>query len=163
MGLGTRFFSWIFISYTITGKINITTSDTLLVVANHKSYWDPFIIGSLMPFFSHRHTHVGFMVSDRFFKNKLLALCFFLIGAKPSYKGEGLDISLLYPRTVLKVGGIFLIFPFGKILSKQTEDGSLPFPGRGAATLRKFETIVICLTHFLKEKNYILSLGIRFG
>lgn len=134
--LSTKFFGMLFVSYSVSGRYRLLKTNTpLLIVSNHKSCWDSFIISTFMPFFSRSHILMGFMAADKFFNNPVSTAFLFLIGVRPSYKGRGMDTSLTYPRYILsQENGVFQIFPFGKILSEQ-EEKFLPFPGRGAATL----------------------------
>jgi hypothetical protein len=74
---------------------------------------------------------MGFMVADKLYRNIFYKIFFILTGTFPAHKGEGLDISLRYPYSVLKENGVYLIFPFRKLIF---HDG-YPRLGRGAAKL----------------------------
>ena len=122
----------IFTRLTIRGAEQLKSlSGPMLIVANHKSYWDPLIIGMLFLSYPIRYLPVGFMAADRLYKNIFFRIGFILTGTFPAYKGKGLDVSLRYPRTVLARGGIVVIFTYGGL----TVDGTYPRPGRGAAML----------------------------
>jgi len=117
---------------SIKGSHNLKLLPTpLLIISNHRSYWDSMIIGTFLPFFSGKYIPVGFMAADKFHQNFFYKFFFILTGTFPTYKGKGLNISLKYPRSVLGKKGAFLIFPFGKIIQGDQH----PFPGRGAAKL----------------------------
>ncbi|MBI4120337.1 MAG: 1-acyl-sn-glycerol-3-phosphate acyltransferase [Parcubacteria group bacterium] len=122
---GTRVFS----SFRIVGQDNIQNlSRPLLIIANHRSFWDPFVIGTVFPI-SSEYLPLGFMVADEYYK--WLRPFFWLTRTYPAKKGQGMDISLKAPRRVLKTGGVFLIFPAGH----RYYLGRPPRPRRGAAVL----------------------------
>src|SRR3989344_2458634 len=99
--------SRIFTRAQIISETNMKLLPTpLLIVANHKSYWDPMLIGTMLPFFS-KHIPLGFIAADEYFNNPLFALFLFFTGTKPAYKGQGLNISLKYPKEILKRNGVF--------------------------------------------------------
>lgn len=125
--MSTRLFS----SVKTRGTDNLKNIDRpLLIIANHRSFWDPFIIGTLFPLFS-KYLPFGFMVADGYYKIPFLKPFFWLTRTFPANKGKGLDISLKGPRQVLKNGGVFLIFPTGQ----RHYLGRQPRPRRGAAVL----------------------------
>ncbi|MEK9174395.1 MAG: lysophospholipid acyltransferase family protein [Patescibacteria group bacterium] len=123
----TRFFG----SFKVIGRENLTgLPRPLMVIANHHTFFDPLIIGTLFPFFS-RYIPIAFMVDDKYYNNPFLKFFFRLTQTFPSYYSRGLDVSLRGPRQVLKNGGVFLIFPEGE----RHTAGPRPRPKRGAATL----------------------------
>ena len=125
----------LFTRFSINGGEHLKGIKTpLLIVANHRSYWDAMIVGTLFPFFSNRYLPIGFMAADEYFSNPFSKIFFVLTGTYPAYKGRGLDVSLQYPRSVLKSGGVVLLFPFGKINVSDTAKES---PYRGAGMLVK--------------------------
>lgn len=124
-----------FTSFSINGGEHLKDIKTpLLVVANHRSYWDAMIVGTLFPFFSNRYLPIGFMAADEYFSNPFFKIFFVLTGTYPAYKGLGLDMSLKYLRSVLNRSGIVLLFPFGKIIVNYSANES---PRRGAGVLVK--------------------------
>lgn len=150
----------LFANFYIEGEEHLTSLPTpLLVVANHRSYWDSMIIGTLFPFFSIRYMPLGFMAADELYKNPFFKIFFILTGTFPAYRGQGLDISLKYPRKVLGRKGVFLIFPFGKLVY----DNSYPRPGRGTAQLIKDFPNVTVLPIFLKTSAQVSLKDFLFG
>ncbi len=130
----------LFTKFYVNGRDNLKSIQTpLLIVANHRSYFDSVIIGTLFPFFS-KYIPMGFMATDKLYQKFFYKIFFALTGTFPAHRGEGLDISLRYPRSVLRENGVFLIFPFGKLVF----DNQYPKPGRGAAKLvQDFPNLVI--------------------
>ncbi|MDP3764562.1 MAG: lysophospholipid acyltransferase family protein [bacterium] len=123
----SRFFG----SFKIMGQENLKNLPRpLMIISNHQGFFDPLIIGTLFPFFSH-YLPITFMVDDRYYKNIFLRPFFILTQTFPSYYGQGLAVSLRKPRQVLQSKGVFLIFPTGE----RHNSGSLPRPKRGAAVL----------------------------
>jgi 1-acyl-sn-glycerol-3-phosphate acyltransferase len=118
----------------VKGKADFKNLPTpLLIVANHKSFWDVLLVGHLFPLFSGRYFPICTLAQDVFYRNPFVRILFWLGAAYPAHKGQGLEISLAYPRRVLKNNGVFLLFPHGRMVA----DGNYPIPGRGAATLVK--------------------------
>jgi len=118
----------------------------LLIIANHRSYWDPMIIGTLFPLFSFEYLPLGFMADDSLYERKLFRIFFKLTGTYPARRGQGYDISLAYPRYLLSRNRAFLLFPFGKIL---LDDSSDVQPQRGIAMLAKEFTGLTILPIYL--------------
>ena len=113
----------------------------LLVIANHHSYWDSMIIGTLFPFFSTEYLPIGFMADDSLYDNILHRIFFNLTGTYKAGRGEGYDVSLAYPRHFLLKNRVFLIFPYGKILINELTTDK---PQRGIAILaREFSNLTI--------------------
>lgn len=131
----------VFTRFYVSGKESLHSLPTpLLIIANHRSYWDPPIILTLFPFFSYRYFPLGFMAADYLFQNFFYRVFFFLTNTLPAHKGRGLNLSLSHPRATLARGGVFVIFPFGKIIC----DNNYPEPGRGAAALaQEFPNLMI--------------------
>lgn len=125
----------LFTRFSINGGEHLKNVKTpLLIVANHRSYWDAMIVGMLFPFFSNRYLPIGFMAADEYFSNPFFKIFLVLTGTYPAYKGRGLEVSLQYPRSVLQSGGVVLLFPFGKIIVSDTVRER---PYRGAGMLVK--------------------------
>lgn len=121
----------LFTSFRIVGRENLKgLNRPVMVISNHRTFFDPLIIGTLFPLFS-KYLPIAFMVDDRYYTNPVLRLFFKLTRTFPSYYGQGLDVSLKNPRQVLKTGGVFLIFPTGQ----RHNGGPRPKPKRGAAAL----------------------------
>lgn len=107
----------------------------LLIISNHRTYWDSMIIGTLFPLFSGGYLPIGFMADDIYFQSISFRVFFWLTGVFPNRRKVGLDMSLGYPREVLiKRKGAFLIFPWGRRIYLDEDHG---LPARGAAVLAK--------------------------
>ena len=84
----------------------------LIIIANHKSFLDPLIIGLCFPFFSKIYP-LRFIAKDSFFKNPIGWIFYRSMGAFPACKGQGLSASLKIPSQILREGGSVMFFPEG--------------------------------------------------
>ncbi len=104
----------IFEDLKIDGRENAKsiTGGPLIIIANHKSFLDPLIIGLCFPFFSKIYP-LRFIAKDTFFKNPIGWIFYKSMGAFPACKGHGLETSLKVPSRILREGGSVMIFPEG--------------------------------------------------
>ena len=151
----------VFSKFYIVGQENLNNLSTpLLVVANHKSYWDSMILGTLFPFFSNKYLPLGFIAADEFFDNPFYNFFLNSTGVSRANKGKGLDISLKNFRSILSNNGAVVIFPFGK---RVYDDNMQPTPSRGAAVLvQEFPTITV-LPVFLNTTGKLSIREFIFG
>ncbi len=152
----TRFWG----SFKVIGRENLKNLPRpLMIIANHRTYFDPVIIGTIFPFFS-QYIPIAFMVDDRYYHNPFLKIFFKLTYTFPAYYGQGLDVSLREPRRVLKKGRVFLIFPSGE----RRVAGPEPRPKRGAAALAlEMPDLKILPIYFKSHDNYGLKTTIAVG
>jgi len=71
------------------------------------------------------------MAWDNMFETLFYGMSFRLLGAFPTFTGQGLDKSLFIPKEILKTKGTVIFFPEGKCV----RDDSLNRPKRGAGVL----------------------------
>ena len=111
-------FKWLFIvflHFKTKGEHNIKKANTSFILAvNHISYLDPMIILTAVPF-RFRYFPFHFMMWD-FLYNIFFFLRF--MGAIPSRKGKGLEISTAPFIKKLTQGERIIIFPEGAIKRK---------------------------------------------
>lgn len=120
MWLGIGFFYRI----KISGKEHLRgLSSPLLIIANHRSVLDSFLIGMALPWGS-RLFPVRPMSEDLQFTGKyleflrklrLLKIFFALAGSFPSRRGQGILRATEIPIQILKEGGTVVMFPEGRI------------------------------------------------
>lgn len=113
--LGSRILIRVLSNLTIEGRENFKNipDGPLLIIANHKSYYDPVVIAAALPFFS-RFNPLRFIAKDEFFQRPLSAFVFKLMGAFPAHQGEGLNKSLELPEKILRENGTVVFFPEGR-------------------------------------------------
>ena len=131
----TYFIGAVFMRLKIEGRENAESvkDGPLLVIANHKSYLDPLLMGMCFPFFSKRFP-LRFMTWDDLFKRFFYGLAMRILGAFPAFEKQGMDKSLFIPRKLLKMGGTVIFFPEGQCYR---EDGLMPAKrGIGVLALR---------------------------
>ena len=102
----------------------------LIVISNHKSYYDPLVIACSFPVTSKVYP-LRFIAKDEFFTNLISTFIFWAMGAFPTYSGQGLDKSLAKPEHVLTNGGAVMFFPEGQCYREE----NLGAPKIGAAML----------------------------
>lgn len=151
----------VFCKFSVSGRENLKNISTpLLVVANHKSWWDGMILGILFPFFSKKYIPLGFMAADKLFPNPFFNFFLNVIGACRENKGKGLDVSLKNFRSILSKNGVVTIFPYGEMI---WDDSKRPRSRRGAATLvQDFPNLTI-LPVFLNTTGRLSVKEFLFG
>lgn len=100
----------------VSGQENAElSSKPLLVISNHKSFYDPLVIAVSLKVFSKVYP-LRFITKDAFFKNWFSRFIFTSMGSFPAYRGEGLDKSLEIPEKILKEKSALVFFPEGKCI-----------------------------------------------
>lgn len=133
-------FFYLFFNYSIEGKENLKNlKGPMIIAANHKSNWDPFLLGTALPFKSPLWP-LRFMAEKQefntfwlnfFYKIGLLKLFFYLGGGFPAIRRVNLKEALAEPIKILRNNGVIIIFPEGKrIFTKELGKGK-----RGTAAL----------------------------
>jgi len=102
----------------------------LIVIANHKSYFDPLIIAGSLPMFSSVYP-LRFIAKDQLFQNSVSRLFFWILGCFPVFYGTGKDKPLELPSNILEEGGTVVFFPEAKCIREE----SLGEPKIGAGIL----------------------------
>ncbi|MHB1421363.1 MAG: lysophospholipid acyltransferase family protein [Bacillota bacterium] len=127
-GLGKNLFALFFHliwRYKIIGRENLPAQGSVVVVANHVSYWEPAIGGSAMK------RKIFFMAKAELFQIPVLGFLLRNVSAFPVKRGKGDRAALRAGMEVLQRGDVLGLFPEGT-RSKTKE--LLPFQG-GAALL----------------------------
>jgi 1-acyl-sn-glycerol-3-phosphate acyltransferase len=130
-GLVYRLSHWIlkplliaYLRLTRTGMETIPPEGPVLVVANHRSFLDPFLIGTLLP----PSRPVCFMGKAELFARPRAGWYVSRCGCFPVRRGESDPEAMETARQVLARGGVLVIFPEGTRL----RHGGLGKPRRGA-------------------------------
>lgn len=109
------------------GREHARVRGPLLVAANHRSFLDPFVIGSMLPW--RRPLH--YVAKVELFEKRWQAWILSRLGAFPIRRGQSDTDAMATARGILDRGGAVCIFPEGT----RIRTGSLGQPKRGAGRL----------------------------
>ncbi|HEY1539447.1 MAG TPA: 1-acyl-sn-glycerol-3-phosphate acyltransferase [Solirubrobacteraceae bacterium] len=107
------------------GREHIPRSGGVIIAANHRSFLDPFLIGTLV------RRPVYFVAKRELFTNRPLAWWLSSLGAFPVDRGHGDRDAMATARRILDRGDVVVIFPEGT----RTRPGGLGSPKRGVGRL----------------------------
>ena len=113
-----RLYCSVFMKLRVHGLNNVPRRTGAIIVANHRSHLDGFLLYSLMS-----RMIYSFIKSD-YFKNPLLGWYLKGGGGIPVKKGELRPSSIRQANRVLSEGNVLLVFPEGRI---NEGEGVLPF------------------------------------
>lgn len=94
------------------GVANIPKEGGVILAINHKSEFDPIMVGITSP------RRLNFMAKAELFENKLFGGLIKKLGAFPVHRGSGDVGALKVSFKILKAGGAMLIFPEGGRVKK---------------------------------------------
>jgi glycerol-3-phosphate dehydrogenase (NAD(P)+) len=107
------------------GREHLPRSGPLLLAANHRSFLDPFVIGTLV------RRPVYYMAKRELFERRWQAWVLNALGAFPVDRGAGDHDAMRTAREILMRGDCVVIFPEGT----RTRSGPLGMPHRGIGRL----------------------------
>jgi len=108
-----------------SGREHIPREGAVIIAANHRSFLDPFVIGTLVG------RPVYFVAKAELFKRRLPAWWLSSLGAFPVDRGNGDRDAMETARRILERGDVVVIFPEGT----RTRPGGLGRPKRGVGRL----------------------------
>jgi len=114
------------LSFRVGGRANVPGSGPCLLVANHQSFLDPWLIGNASP------RWLVYLARDSLFRNRLFAAAIRAYGAVPIDRGFGKD-GLQMVLNQLEKGRAVVVFAEGE----RTHDGTLQPLKPGIALLIK--------------------------
>lgn len=124
-----------------------------LIISNHRSYLDHFFILAAIPRRSALFP-VRVMAKDSLYRSNVLRFFFWLLGAFPARRHEGIESALKTPMKLLTEGFAVGMYPEGKIV----EGALFGEPRRGAALLALRTGITVLPIALIGFKQ---GLGIR--
>ena len=162
----------LFLNLKIRGRENLKgLSAPLLIIANHKAFYDSFIFRVAMGVNS-KLLPLRFMATKNFYsawlnflvKIKIIDLVYYMFGAFPVVRGDGLEKALEAPKEILKNNGVVAMFPEGSVYHKE---GIGEFK-RGAPALAQMTGVTVLPTAFkiskrkFLRKEFIVNFGKPF-
>ncbi len=118
-------FFLVYFRLTRMGAEHLPRSGPLLLAANHRSFLDPFAIGSLT------RRPVYYMAKRELFERRWQAWFLNSLGAFPVDRGAGDEAAMATARAILARGDCVVIFPEGT----RRREGPLGRPRRGIGRL----------------------------
>jgi glycerol-3-phosphate dehydrogenase (NAD(P)+) len=110
-----------------TGREHGRVKGGLIVAANHRSFLDPFLIGSALPW----RRPMNYVAKVELFERRWQGWVLSRLGAFPIRRGESDEDSVETARLVVERGGTVCIFPEGT----RIRTGTLGVPKRGVGRL----------------------------
>jgi 1-acyl-sn-glycerol-3-phosphate acyltransferase len=107
------------------GREHLPSSGPLLLASNHRSFLDPFVIGTLV------RRPVYYMAKRELFEKRWQAWALNALGAFPVDRGAGDGDAMATARAILERGDCVVVFPEGT----RTRPGPLGDPRRGIGRL----------------------------
>jgi glycerol-3-phosphate dehydrogenase (NAD(P)+) len=107
------------------GREHIPATGPCIIAANHRSFLDPFVIGTLL------RRPVYFVAKKELFGNRLQAWFLNALGAFPIDRGNADSDAMSTARHILERGDVVVIFPEGT----RIRPGALGTPKRGVGRL----------------------------
>ncbi|HEV7163708.1 MAG TPA: lysophospholipid acyltransferase family protein [Solirubrobacteraceae bacterium] len=107
------------------GREHLPATGPLLLASNHRSFLDPFVIGTMV------RRPVYYMAKRELFEKRWQAVILNALGAFPVDRGVGDGDAMATARTILERGDCVVVFPEGT----RVRPGPLGDPRRGVGRL----------------------------
>lgn len=102
-----RSFFFLFTRLKVNGRDNVPNTRPLIVVANHITYAEPFLMGMLLP------GRMRFAGKEKFFRNGISRMVVKGMGVFPVYQGVADRKTIRLMEQYVKEGFALVIFPEG--------------------------------------------------
>lgn len=120
--------------YRVTGLEHVPSTGPLLIVANHLSFYDPLLLGVVLP------RRVWFFTKSEIFRWPIAGLACKLTGQIPVRRGESDRIALEKALEYLREDKVLMLFPEGTVERQETM-----IPARAGAAMLASRTGVTVL------------------
>ena len=137
----------------VLGEENLPKEGGVIVAVNHRSNWDPVIVGAVT------RRRLRFMAKAELFKNKLSNVFFRLIGAFPVERGKGDIGAVKNSLKILSGGEALLIFPEGR----RTTDEESGKAKTGAVMIASHADVPIIPVYISGEFKWMRRITVSFG
>src|SRR5437764_2634207 len=107
------------------GREHIPADGPVIIAANHRSFLDPFVIGTMA------RRPMYYLAKEELFRQRWMGWILNALGAFPVKRGAGDEDSVATAKSIIARGDIVLIFPEGT----RTRPGALGEPKRGVGRL----------------------------
>lgn len=102
--------------FEVVGAENLPKHGPVVLCSNHRSYWDPPMVGSALP------RKVYFMAKEELFRVPLFKYWLYAVGAFPVRRHTVDRASLKQALSLLKAGEVVAVFPEGRRV-REGEEG----------------------------------------
>src|SRR5260370_37166179 len=102
-------FTHLICRYRVSGLDHIPSQGPLLIVANHLSWYDPILVGVVLP------RRAWFFTKVELFRWPILGLGCRLTGQIPVHRGESDRAALEKGLSYLQEGKVLVVFPEGSV------------------------------------------------
>src|SRR6266478_2866558 len=106
-------FTHLICRYRVSGLDHIPSQGPLLIVANHLSWYDPILVGVVLP------RRVWFFTKAEMFRWPIIGLGCRLTGQIPVHRGESDRAALEKGLTYLHEGKVLVVFPEGSVARQE--------------------------------------------
>lgn len=127
----------LFFDLKVIGKKNVPAKGPFIIAANHVSYMDPPILGSVT------NKRLYFITADYLYKNRLLGWWYKSVGCVKVRRGRPDHTALRRIFSLLRAGKSIAVFPEGA----RSDDGKTgePLAGIGFIALKSKAPVIPCL------------------
>jgi 1-acyl-sn-glycerol-3-phosphate acyltransferase len=132
-----------------TGMANQPSRGTVIVCSNHRSNYDPVILGASLRY------DLRFMAKAELFKNPFLRFLITILGAFPINRGRGDTAAIDKASHILKSGGVLLMFPEGH----RNKQGGTPLMFKSGAAMLAYRTHASVLPVAIVSKGDVRPLS----